>query len=91
MSAVGRLLICPTTGCFPVQPHLQKCLGFSLDPNQQYIDCRPVPKGALAIVTDAERDAVDAGGRTARYHRGLSGEHVNGGMGLATLACSAVS
>jgi len=39
-----------------------KIFPFPLDPNQIYINCRPVPlEGRLAIVTDAGRDAVDAG------------------------------
>jgi hypothetical protein len=51
----------------PRQRHLffseyPKCR-FSPDPNQFYICSRPVPpEGRLAIVTDAGRDAVDAGG-----------------------------
>jgi hypothetical protein len=36
---------------------------FSLDPNQSHIPCRPAPsEGRFAIVTDAERDAVDVNG-----------------------------
>ena len=30
------------------------------DPNQQYIDCRPVPTEGRAHVTNVGRDAVDA-------------------------------
>jgi hypothetical protein len=38
-----------------------KIFPFAPDPNQQYIVHRPVPqRGARAIVTNAERDAVDA-------------------------------
>jgi hypothetical protein len=40
-----------------------KIYPFPLHPNQIYIDRRPVPQeGRLAIVTDAGRDAMDAGG-----------------------------
>ena len=39
-----------------------KIFRFAADPNQQYIAHRPVPQGALAIVTNAGRDAVDADG-----------------------------
>src|ERR1700681_4801251 len=36
-----------------------KIFRFAADPNQQYIAHRPVPQRALAIVTNAGRDAVD--------------------------------
>jgi hypothetical protein len=50
------------SGDFPVQPHLQKY--FCSRPTQISSLIRAVPslRGALAIVTDAGRDAVDAGG-----------------------------
>jgi hypothetical protein len=42
---------------------LQKIFPFLADPNQFYIHRRLVPhEGRIAIVTDAERDAVDADG-----------------------------
>jgi hypothetical protein len=51
----GAALICPWS-----QAPQQKIFCFSENPNQVYILCRPVPlRGRLAIVTDAERDAVD--------------------------------
>jgi hypothetical protein len=56
---------------FPVQPPLQKYFLFSSDPNHILIRRRPVPhEGRLAIVTDAGRDAVDAGGADDEQHPG---------------------
>ncbi len=62
MSAVGRLLICPTTGCFPVQPICKDICASRLTQSSNISIAVPSLRGALAIVTDAERDAVDAGG-----------------------------
>jgi hypothetical protein len=46
----------------PVQSRPQKYSYFSFDPNHFYIRRRSVPmQGRIAIVTDAGRDAVDAG------------------------------
>jgi hypothetical protein len=48
---------------FAVQPSSQKYFLFTSDPNHFTYPHRPVsPEGRLAIVTDAGRDAVDAGG-----------------------------
>jgi hypothetical protein len=45
-----------------VQPLRQKYSPFTSDPNHLHKSCRLVPpEGRLAIVTDAGRDAVDAG------------------------------
>jgi hypothetical protein len=45
-----------------------KIFPFAPDPNQTYINCRPVPhKGRLAIVTNAGRDAVDARASGAQW------------------------
>jgi hypothetical protein len=42
---------------------IPKTFSFAADPNQIYISRRPTPlEGRIAIVTDAGRDAVDAGG-----------------------------
>jgi hypothetical protein len=50
----------PTRGC---QALFVKIFCFSEDPNHLYISRRPAPpKGRIAVVTDAGRDAVDAGG-----------------------------
>jgi hypothetical protein len=55
----GDAVICPSANQ-RLAPR-SKIFRFAFDPNQQYIAPRPVPhEGRLAIVTDAERDAVDA-------------------------------
>jgi hypothetical protein len=47
----------------PIQSPLAKIFRFSFDPNHFYISRHPGPlQGRIAIVTDAGRDAVDAGG-----------------------------
>ena len=45
---------------FPVQPALQKYSGFQKTQITFRTAGVPLPRGALAIVTDVERDAVDA-------------------------------
>ena len=51
-------------GDLPCPAPFAKIFPFQLDPNQHYIPRRPVPReGRFAIVTDAGRDAVDAGAR----------------------------
>jgi hypothetical protein len=47
---------------FPVNPVLQKYSGFQKDQIGCMSFAVPSPKGALAIVTDAGRDAMDADG-----------------------------
>src|SRR5438046_3397605 len=51
--SVGTAIFCPSP--------FSKIIPFSPDPNQNYKSCRLVPpKGRIAIVTNAGRDAVDA-------------------------------
>ena len=50
------------SGDFLVQPHLQKYFVSGLTQISSLIRAVPSHRGALAIVTDAGRDAVDAGG-----------------------------
>jgi hypothetical protein len=60
------LVICPTGSLRHIvsSPFCKNILIFR-NPNQLYMSCRLVPTtGALAIVTNAGRDAVDAGGAT---------------------------
>jgi hypothetical protein len=57
-----RRIVEPDQADLPSPLPSAKIFLFPLDPNQIYILCRPAPhKGRIAIVTDAGRDAVDAG------------------------------
>ena len=62
-----RLIECPTgksarSRFVPCPAPLAKIFLFSRTPNQNYMIRRPTPlEGRIAIVTDAGRDAVDAG------------------------------
>jgi len=61
---------CPTgksPNCCPAP--FAKIFLFRLTPNQIYIDHVPSPRGALAIVIDAGRDAVDAAASGAQGDR----------------------
>ena len=58
-----KKFFCKINSMLPVQSRLQKYSYFSFDPNHFYIPRRSVPmQGRIAIVTDAGRNAVDAGG-----------------------------
>jgi hypothetical protein len=61
----------------PVQPLRQKYSPFTSDPNHLHTSRRLVPlEGRLAIVTDAGRDAVDAGDVKRRVTWPADGEAV---------------
>jgi hypothetical protein len=59
---IKKKISCKINSMLPVQSCPQRYFYFSFDPNHFYIRRRSVPmQGRIAIVTDAGRNAVDAG------------------------------